>query len=151
MADIFYLGRVVGPASTYTTTTSYTDIGNLTFNVDAGAFYRFEAYIVFTNTASSVFQPTIGGTCTATNVVYRVAIENNSTTGASNSQAYAALSSPSGSPAGTAQAQTTACGAFVHGTIQVNAGGTLTVAAKHLTAASTIAANAAWFMLEQMP
>src|SRR2546426_6182360 len=131
MADKFYLGKVTGPASTYTTGTSYVDIGNLTFNVDAGAFYRFEAYMVFTNTASCVFQPTIGGTCTATNIAYRVAIQNNNTNGGSNSQAQAALSSPTGTPTGTAQAQTTACAAMIYGTIKVNAGGTLTVAAKH--------------------
>jgi hypothetical protein len=133
-----------------TTTTSYQDVPNLTFPVLAGATYRFSSYLVYqASTTAAIFQPTMGGTCTATAVVYQVRIQTN-VNGASNSQVQNSLAFPSGAPAGSApNAASTNYGATVDGTIVVSAAGTLTVQAKHGGAACTVQAGGL-YLFEQI-
>lgn len=132
-----------------TTTTSYATVPNLSFSVVAGGTYRFSAYLTYQASATtSIFQPTMGGTCTATFVTYQVRIQIH-VNGASNSQVQAALGLPA-APAGSApNAATTTYGAVIDGVIDVNAAGTLDVQVKHATSASTVQAGGI-YLLEQI-
>lgn len=141
--------KTVTNGGSITTTTSYQTVPNLSLPVTAGATYRFWAYLVYQASATtSIFQPTMGGTATATFVVYQVRIQTN-VNGASNSQVQNSLGLPA-TPAGSApNAATTNYGAVIDGLITVNAAGTLDVQVKHATSASTVQAGGI-YLLEQV-
>jgi hypothetical protein len=132
-----------------TTTTSYVLVPNLTLAVDAGAMYRFEAYVTYQgSTTSAQFRPAMGGSCTATFTSYGCRIEQNAT-GGSSSFVHAALA-PSGAGGATAvSAATTTYACVINGLIVVNAAGTLQVQASHVAAACTVQSGGR-FILEQL-
>ena len=141
--------QVLTNGGSLTTTTSYVTVPNLSLPVAAGVTYHFSAYLTYQASATtSIFQPTMGGTCTASVVTYQVRIQTN-VNGASNSQVQAALGLPA-TPAGSApNAATTTYGAVIDGVIDVSAAGTLDVQVKHATSASTVQAGGI-YLLEQV-
>jgi hypothetical protein len=136
MADPYEFTPAVGSA--LTTTTSNQAIPGLTQNVVTGATYLFEVHFYYQGgtASSSSFSATMAGTCTATMVAYHVAIQTNAN-GTSNHQTHSALNaSASGASAVAAASTNYAC--VIRGAIKVSGSGTLTVQAKHVTAACTV-------------
>jgi len=146
MADPYEFTPAIG--SSLTTTTTNAAIGGLTQNVVAGATYLFEVHMYYQGSSTSAsFSASMAGTCTATMATYHVAIQTNAN-GTSNHQTHSALN-PSASGASAAAAATTNYGCVIRGSVKVSASGTLTVQAKHVTAACTVQAGAV-FTLRQV-
>jgi hypothetical protein len=102
-----------------TSSTTFSDIPGLSVTVASGLTYGFEAKLFFTANAASGVRASIGGTCTATAIVFEEYIIN--TAGFAGVGKGTALGA-------VASGVTTATGDVIqmHGTITVNAGGTLT-------------------------
>jgi hypothetical protein len=139
----------VNNGGSLTTTTSYQTIPNLTFNLVAGGTYTFQAWLSYQgNATGAVFQPSVGGTVLPNIIEYACRFQTN-VNGASNSQLQTALSSPT-TPAGSAvNAVGTTYGAFIDGLVVVGTAGTLTVQAKHATAACSVLSGGR-FLLQQI-
>lgn len=145
-----YLQAPITNGGTLTTTTAFQDIPNLTFTLVPAATYRFEVHYDYQASGTTAqFAPAMGGTCTTSFLKYRCSIEVN-LSGGSSSFVYNALSgaiTPGGATA--ANAATTNYGVMLSGLIVVNAGGTLTASARHVTAACTVQSGGR-FILEQI-
>lgn len=151
MAVPDFLGVVSGPGSNLTTTTSFVDIGGLSFNVQAGGKYRFGAYLTYQGgtASSSKFDPALGGTCTASFVSCACRIGINNGDGTSNTIHSALLPTSSAGPSAVGQSATSFA-VTMHGYVEVQNSGTLTVVARHITASCTVMANLNRFWLEQV-
>lgn len=140
-----------GPGSTFTSTTTLTDIGNLSVNLAAGGKYLVKAWIQFVvpSGTTTTVGFSLGGTATeVAPTAFSTTIRNNNTTDGANLSASAAIPSvPQTSGALTAATFV----AIIDGLVAVSAAGTLTVQAKHFaTPAFTIAANAAAMLVQQV-
>lgn len=124
-------------SSAYTSTLSLAAVTGLSANVVAGGVYLFRSFLTYTPGATSLIGCTMGGSCTATQVAYRVAIQRDSTPNTS-TQAQAAIPGTAPSP-GALAAGTWAI--TIDGFIKVNAAGTLEVQVKHTTASFTVTAG----------
>ena len=116
--------RVTSNFSGASSNIALADITGLLVNVQAGRTYAFYAYIACqTTTAAAGFRAGIGGTCTATNIVYDgYCLDTNTTKGQARAAALGGVVANSGTV-------TTVTGAIIEiqGEITVNAAGTLTV------------------------
>jgi hypothetical protein len=117
---------------------NYTNatLGNVTglaVNVSAGRAYAFEAELSFTCVAAAGIKCAMGGTATATNIIYDGWIVDAAAAGIKGNAQATALAGV------VANAVTTGTAGHVtiSGTIEVNAGGTLTVQAAQNTANAT--------------
>jgi hypothetical protein len=128
------------------------DIPSLTATVAAGRTYSFEAHLFVTCGAGGV-KAAIGGTCTATNIVYDGSVTDISispdvqvtrgyaqATALATEVASAILTGPSGR-------------IDIYGTITVNAAGTLKVqfAQRTLSATASIVKRGSYFIVHDMP
>jgi hypothetical protein len=103
------------------TDTTLANVTGLSVNVAASGVYAFEAELFVDATAGGGSKYAIGGTATATAIVYQISLLDNSTDAYTINARQTALAGSSG------QAGTTAGIAAIKGTITVNAAGTLTV------------------------
>lgn len=111
----------VSSNQTYTSTTALADVSGLSVTVVAGKTYSFRAYVPTTSNVGGGIKVAIGGTATATSIVYDATIMDGGT-----------LNQPARATAlATAMGVTAVTAALIRidGTITVNAGGTLTVQA----------------------
>lgn len=116
------LGRVVTTQFDKTSDNSLANITGLTFNVEAGRTYDFEAVLGTTSNASGGIKAAISGTATATSIFYDSIIWQTGATVAPGVSRATALN--------TTVANVTSVTAgtiIIKGTIKVNAAGTLTV------------------------
>lgn len=111
------------------TTTTLGNVTGLTANVAAGKVYRFEANLYTTSDVAGGIKVAIGGTATATTIIYEGLTTNAGLTTQSRSTAL-------GTAVGAVTAVTAAY-VTVTGTITVNAAGTLTVQAAANAATGT--------------
>lgn len=145
----YTLGLATGGSVTTNSTTTFVDVPSLSFNVAAGGTYRFQAFLIYQgSTTAAQFGPVMGGTCTATFIVYGFRVNSAGTDGATNFVRHALLPSGAGS-ASAVDVATSDRAAIGEGLIVVNAAGTLTVAARHTGAACTVQAGGRFF-LEQI-
>jgi len=101
-----------------TSDTTLANITGLSVNVLAGKIYKFEATLYCTSNVGGGVKFSIGGTATATAVIFEgLTIQGTITQGRSS-----VLGSPVGQVTAVTQSQT-----IIRGTINVNAGGALTV------------------------
>jgi len=116
--------RVTSNFSGASSNIALADITGLSVNVQAGRTYAFYAYLACqTTTAAAGLRAGIGGTCTATNIVYDgYCLDTNTTKGQARAAALGGVVANSGT-------LTTATGAIIEiqGEITVNVAGTLTV------------------------
>jgi len=109
------------------------DVAGLVVNLAAGRAYAFEAELSFTCLAAAGIKCAIGGSATATNIIYDGWIVDSGANGIKGNAQATAI--------GGAVANATTTGAAGHvtisGTIEVNAAGTLTVQAAQNTANAT--------------
>lgn len=117
-------GRVAADVSR-TSTVALADIAGLAVSVAAGRAYAFEAELSFTCAAAGGIKCAIGGTCTATNIIYDGWIMDAGNAGSKGNAQATAL----GGAVANAATTGTAGHVTIRGTIEVNAGGTLTVQA----------------------
>lgn len=103
-----------------TSSTTLTNITGLTYNVQAGATYQLRALLFTTSNSAGGVKAAIGGTATATSIVYE-GFTYNATTLSAQTRA-SALATAVG-----AVTSVTAASIEIEGTITVNASGTLTV------------------------
>ncbi len=112
------------------------NVTGLSFNVEAGARYRFRAELHYDATAAGGYRVAIGGTCTATSILYQAQLVNNATAAwtLSRQVALGGAATGTGPTGGTIE---------IFGSILVNAAGTLTVqwAQSVASGSSTIAAG----------
>lgn len=101
--------------------TTLGDITNLSATVKASGKYIFEAVLFYDADAVGGQKYAIGGTCTATSIIYSIESINNATNALVITSRQTALSGSSG------QAGSTAGVCRISGVIVVNAAGTLTV------------------------
>ena len=115
------------------TTATLANIAGMIINVSAGRTYTFEAELSITMAAAGGIKCAIGGSCTATNIIYDGWIVDAAAAGIKgNAQATALLGVVSG-----AATTGTAGHVTIRGTITVNAAGTLTVQAAQFAANAT--------------
>jgi hypothetical protein len=105
-----------------TSSTVLIDVAGLSVNVSPGRTYSFEVYLTCTDAAAGGVRAAIGGTCTATAIVYDGLVrDTNAIKGMANATALGTV---------VASSTTTATSGIVieiRGSITVNAAGTLTV------------------------
>src|SRR3569623_122336 len=125
--------EIVLSSGTLTTTTSLAVIPGLTFNVQAGGTYKFEAYARYRVAVGSANSFVIGpaGSHTAT-ALHWVSTIQNAVDGSANLKTMAAVAGNT-NPAGATSATATATdlAAFVRGLVVVNAAGTFQIHARH--------------------
>jgi hypothetical protein len=102
-------------------TTTLANITGLSVTVTAGRTYTFDATLFVDASLVGGSKYAIGGTATATSIVYQINLVDNTSNSNTITSRQTALAGASG------QAGTTTGYANIHGTITVNAGGTLTV------------------------
>jgi hypothetical protein len=108
-----------------TSNITLANVAGLSVNVQAGRTYAFEADIIWTDAAAGGIQLAIGGTATATAILYDGWIVDSAANGIKGNAQGAAL----GAAVANAATTGTAGHAQIRGTITVNAAGTLTVQA----------------------
>lgn len=105
------------------TDTTLADITGLSVTVTAGKTYAFRATLPITASAGGGHKVAIGGTATATAIIYQTISINNASAGALVvADRHTALGGASGEASGATEISCT-----LEGTITVSAGGTLTV------------------------
>lgn len=97
------------------------NVNQLTVTVAAGGVYTFRAHLFVDASAVGGHKYAIGGTCTATAIIYQIDSLNNTTNANIINSRQTALAGSAGIVSGTADET------VIEGYIQVNAGGTLTV------------------------
>lgn len=147
-----YAQLATGSAIT-ATTAGFTTITGLSFNVAAGATYRFEVEIVYTGVTvtTSRFKASMGGTCTTSFVSYKMDGQNDAG-GTSNHWVQAAISVAFATiPAvtGVTAASPTPYGYSMAGILTVNAAGTFLAQAGASGANCNVLAGSK-MMLEQI-
>jgi len=124
--------RLTADVSTANSTT-LANLGGLVVNLSAGRAYSFEAELSLTGASAGGVQCAIGGSVTATNIIYDGWIMDAGSAGSKGNAQATALNGVVASAVPT--------GAAVHvtirGTIEVNAAGTLTVRGAQNTANAT--------------
>jgi hypothetical protein len=123
--------RVIADASYSTATLS--DVAGLVVSVAAGRAYAFEIELSFTDAAAGGIKCAMAGSATATNIIYDGWIVDAAAAGIKGNAQAAALGGVVASSVTTG----TAGHVTIRGTIEVNAGGTLTVQAAQNTANAT--------------
>jgi len=125
--DSYYGGYIVQANNLRTTAqfdktnTTLADITGLSGSLSASGVYKFKALLHARPDSTGGFKVAIGGTCTATSIIYQTIVVDNATKSIINADPYTAL-------AGTSTGSgTTAALITIEGTIVVNAAGTLTV------------------------
>jgi hypothetical protein len=125
--DSYYGGYIVQANNLRTTAqfdktnTTLADITGLSGSLSASGVYKFKALLHARPDSTGGFKVAIGGTCTATSIIYQTIVVDNATKSIINADPYTAL-------AGTSTGSgTTAALVTIEGTIVVNAAGTLTV------------------------
>jgi hypothetical protein len=116
------LSAVVGTQFDKTSDTTLANVTNLTRNVEAGRTYAFTAVLYTTSNSGGGVKAAIGGTATATSIIYQADVLDGST--------QASVGTARATSLGTAVGDVTAVTAAritISGTIVVNAAGTLTV------------------------
>ena len=111
----------VGTQFDKTTNTTLGDVTNLSVTVGAGDTYKFKAHLFVNADATGGSKYAIGGTATATNIIYSIRLLDEGT------DAYTIVSRQTALGGNAGQAGTTAGNCIIEGSIVVNAGGTLTV------------------------
>jgi len=116
-----------------TNSATLANLAGLVVNVSAGRTYSFEAELSITGANAGGVQFAIGGTATATNIIYDGWIMDAANAGTKGNAQATALNGvvASAIPAGSAVHVT------IRGTIEVNAAGTLTVAGAQNTVNAT--------------
>ena len=140
--------RVIADAS-FANTTTLGNIAGLVVNVAAGRTYSFEAELSITDAAAGGIRCAIGGSCTATAIIYDGWIVDSGTNGIKGNTQATALGGvvASGATTGVAGHVT------IQGTITVNAAGTLTVQASQFAAnaTATVIKRGSRFIVHDMP
>ena len=103
------------------TNTTLSDVTGLSGTLKAACVYKFKALLHARPDSTGGFKVAIGGTCTATSIIYQTIVVDNATKSIINADPYTALVGTS-TGSGTNTALIT-----IEGTIVVNAAGTLTV------------------------
>jgi hypothetical protein len=126
------------------TNTTLDNITGLTANVAAGKIYRFEAILYTTSDVAGGVKVAIGGTATATSIIY----EGLTTDGGLTTQSR---TTTLGNAVGAVTAVTAAC-IKVTGTITVNVAGTLTCqfAENAATATSSVLVGSTFVVIEML-
>src|SRR5574337_77358 len=128
-----------------TSDTTLANVTNLTHDVNAGKTYSFEARLFTTSVNTGGVKAAIGGTATATSIIYEGRTIDAGVTTQSRATAL-------GTAVGAVTAVTAAL-IIIKGTIVVNAAGTLTVQfaqnASDVTASSVLVNSS--FVVDQMP
>ena len=106
-----------------TSSATLSDVTGLSVDVQAGRTYSFEAFISYTCAAAGGVRAAIGGTATATNIIYDGWIIDSAANGIKGNAQATALAGVVANAATTG----TAGHIIIRGTITVNAAGTLTV------------------------
>ena len=122
--------RVQSDASFSTATLA--NVAGLVVNVSAGRTYSFEGELSITMAAAGGIKCAIGGSCTATNIIYDGWIVDAAAAGIKGNAQATAL----GGTVASAQTVGTAGHVTIRGTVTVNAGGTLTVQAAQFVSSS---------------
>jgi len=130
------LKRVSGADVTWTSNTTITVVSGLNVTVAAGRTYAFEAHLSFTCAAAGGIQCTIGGTCTATAIIYDGWIVDSGNNGIKGNAQATAMNTVVASSTIVGTAGTV----IIKGLITVNAGGALTVRAAQNTSNATATA-----------
>lgn len=105
-----------------TSSITLSDITGLTANVAAGRTYRFEAILYTSSAITGGVKVAIGGTATATNIIYEAEVHQGGLTVVTGTQRATALATTVGDVTAVTTAKVK-----ITGTITVNAAGTLTV------------------------
>jgi hypothetical protein len=126
-------GQAHTSADIPSTVTGLVDVGGLLVNVAAGRVYAFQAELSFTAAAAGGIKCAIGGSCTATNIIYDGWIVDSGANGIKGNAQATAL----GGAVASAAITGTAGHVTIRGTIEVNAGGLLTVQAAQFAANAT--------------
>jgi hypothetical protein len=141
--------RVTGDFSGASSNTTPANITGLSVNVQAGRTYSFRAYLSCADTAAAGLRAAIGGTCTATNIIYDGWMrDTNTLKGTANATALGGV---------VANATTTATTGLIieiFGTITVANAGTLTVQiAQSVSTASAppVVKRGSYFLVQDMP
>jgi hypothetical protein len=113
------------------TTTTLGNVTGLTSTVTAGSTYSFEAVLHITADATGGIKLAIGGTATATSIIYQINVVANSTSANAVTSRQTALAGAAGVAADTSYYAT------IKGSIVVNAAGTLTAQAAENAASGT--------------
>jgi len=143
--------RVTSPFSGASSNTALANITGLTVNVQAGRTYGFMAYLTCsTTTAAAGLRAGIGGTCTATNIVYDGWCDDTNTVkGQGHSTALGGVVANTGTIT-----TVTSVVIEIMGTITVNTAGTLTcqIAQSVSTATSPpVVGQGSYFFVWDMP
>lgn len=144
---------MLGPGSTFTSTLTLADIGNLSINLVAGGKYLVKAWIQFaTSSTTTTAGFSLGGTVgEIAPTAFMTTIRNSNTNDGANLSASAAI--PAIPQTSNVLATASTYVAIIDGLVVAGptGSGTLTVQAKHVaTPAFTIAANAAAMLVEQI-
>jgi hypothetical protein len=147
--------RVTSNFSGASSNTTCAAITGLSVNVQAGRTYAFYAYLGFDTTSTAAgARAAIGGTCTATAIMYDgYVLDTNTQKGQAN---VTSLNTGAATPAIIAASLTTATNAIIEiqGTITVNAAGTLTVMIAQGTSTASsapVVKRGSYFWVQDMP
>lgn len=123
VGDFFIWGGQSRVSSIFTKTTStvLADVTGLTATLVAGKTYRFRAHLFVDADATGGHKYAIGGTATATAIIYEIRSVRNSTLANTITSRQTAIGGSAGEASGTAYLT------IIEGLITVNAAGTLTV------------------------
>jgi hypothetical protein len=130
-----------------TSSVALANVAGLSVNVIAGRTYAFEAYLSCTCAAAGGVKAAIGGTCTATSIIYDGwALDTNAIKGQANSTALG------GAVASTVTTATAGVVIQIKGSITVNAAGTLTIQFAQNTSSATasVVKRGSYFMVYDM-
>ena len=141
-------GQAVVAADASRTTATLSDVAGLVVNVAAGRTYGFEAELSITMAAAGGIKCAIGGSCTATNIIYDGWIVDAAAAGIKGNAQAAALLGPVASAATTG----TTGHVTIRGAITVNAAGTLTVQAAQFAAnaTATVVKRGSWLRVQDI-
>jgi hypothetical protein len=133
-----------------TCTTTFQNIPNLTFNLSAGATYRFHGYYLWRSvtTTGATFMAGVGGTVTPSTLAFRANVQVNAGGGASAQAGNLLNNSAVAASAAAVQADTNFT-VDIDGLIIVSSAGTLTLSAKHAVATAAVQSGGV-FVLEQI-
>jgi hypothetical protein len=142
----------VAPGTSLTTTTTLALVPGLTFGVDAGGVYRFEAHMNYQASATTGVNLVlgVGGSCTVTLATYQTVIQT-ATDGTANQKGISGLVTTTIAGASAPAATATNYAAIItRGLLIVNAAGTFQVQARHTGASAANVQTGGRFILEQI-